>query len=414
MLFKKVSKDILTQGPEQNLVLQILRLCRSQNFIQLGLVLSKWGSTIFPRHICINQELGFFQYYSNEKHSCYHTFKNILDTSVLDFGSSRSIIFNQHFSIDGISNDWIYRNPQIIYGILNRPPRKFPLITVTITSCKRYDLFRQTLNSFINCCVDLDKIDRWICIDDNSSDGDRDLMKTQYPFIEFYFKTPWEKGHPQSMNILRKMVTTPYVFHLEDDWKFIERRSYMSECLDVLSHDTKLGQCLINKNYAEIAQDHSILGGLFRTTKNGLRYYIHEYAATPQDKNDFYKKWGPGSSCSYWPHFSFRPSLLKTQIWRELGEFGEDISHFEMDYSYRYIGRGWKSAFLESIYCIHTGRLTSEINNPDKLNAYALKWRMSIFWKRRSPLPLPPAPWAPGPFTNPRDPRGPIYSDKYG
>ena len=43
-----------------------------------------------------------------------------------------------------------------------------------------------------------------------------------------------------------------------------------------------------------------------------------------------------------------------------------------MDYAHRYINRGLVSAFLEGIYCLHTGRLTSQREDLTKLNAYAL------------------------------------------
>ena len=43
-----------------------------------------------------------------------------------------------------------------------------------------------------------------------------------------------------------------------------------------------------------------------------------------------------------------------------------------MDYSYRYRDKGYLSAFLEGIYCLHTGRLTSERFDVSKQNAYTL------------------------------------------
>ena len=47
----------------------------------------------------------------------------------------------------------------------------------SITTCKRFDLFEKTINSFIQCCKDVLLIDKWLCIDDNSSDTDREKMK---------------------------------------------------------------------------------------------------------------------------------------------------------------------------------------------------------------------------------------------
>ena len=72
-------------------------------------------------------------------------------------------------------------------------------------------------------------------------------MLKNYPFFEFYFKGPYEKGHPQSMNIILDAVNTPYLFHMEDDWQFHHQNFFLTNCLEVLNSDNSLGQCLVNK-----------------------------------------------------------------------------------------------------------------------------------------------------------------------
>ena len=101
-------------------------------------------------------------------------------------------------------------------------------------------------------------------------------MKELYPFFNFINKEYSDKGHPRSMNILRKVINTPYFFHCEDDWCFIEKRNYLTECLDIINDNENIGQCLINKNYAETLDDVNILGGIYNITKFGNVYYTHE------------------------------------------------------------------------------------------------------------------------------------------
>ena len=72
----------------------------------------------------------------------------------------------------------------------------------TRLTCKRLELFKETLNSILNTWEDIKKIDYWFCVDDNSSKEDREYMKNKYPFIEYYFKNNEEKGHKKSMNII--------------------------------------------------------------------------------------------------------------------------------------------------------------------------------------------------------------------
>ena len=52
-----------------------------------------------------------------------------------------------------------------------------PSILLSVTSCKRIDLFKRTVNSFINACTDVSLISEWICVDDNSSKEDRDEIQ---------------------------------------------------------------------------------------------------------------------------------------------------------------------------------------------------------------------------------------------
>jgi GR25 family glycosyltransferase involved in LPS biosynthesis len=158
---------------------------------------------------------------------------------------------------------------------------------------------------------------------------------------------------------------------MEDDWNFFIKKKYITECLEVLGQSKNIGQCLINKNYAENGKV-LIKGGEFKTTKTGLRYYIHEYASNKHAEEKWIAKHGYGSHCNYWPHYSLRASLLKTKIFENIGEYNEKVSHFEKDYSHRYIKRGYVSAFLEGINSVHTGRLTNEIHDKEKLNAYVL------------------------------------------
>lgn len=367
---ENISKKVLETCDDKHIV-ELVKLCRHNKLYNLGVVLSEFFSKKFPYNIVIQEENAIMSYYTNKQAESYEMFQKILDRCVLTESNSQKYIHNQHFSIKSIQTKFIHYNHNKVQKILKRKKNDFPLVTLTITTCKRFNLLEQTLNSFINCCKDIDKIDKWFCIDDNSSEEDRNKMKKLYPFFTFYFKSLEEKGHPRSMNIIKNKVKTPYIFHLEDDWRFFNQRFYISECMEVLGQDRKIGQCLINKNYGEIGEN-KIVGGIFKTTPTGLRYYIHEFCSTENEKKIFSEKYGTGPSCNYWPHFSFRPSLIRKSVLDDLGDFNEYISHFEMDYSRKYSNKGYISAFLESIYCTHIGRLTSQMNDKTILNAYQL------------------------------------------
>ena len=118
-------------------------------------------------------------------------------------------------------------------------------VTITTLTCKRIDLFKKTVNSFLACCSSSDKrlIKKWVTIDDNSSPSDREEMKVLYPFMTFIFKTENQKGVAFSMNMIRNIVDTKYLFHIEDDWCFIRKANLISKCIRVVDSDPNIGQC---------------------------------------------------------------------------------------------------------------------------------------------------------------------------
>ena len=239
-------------------------------------------------------------------------------------------------------------------------PKRPCEILLTMTSCKRYDLFHQTVNSLLNHWTDKHKIDKWVCIDDNSSKDDRKLMKSTYPFIEFYLKTPAEKGHRESMNIIWNMLNEhkpKYWIHIEDDFLFHTKRSYIEDSVKVMEKYPDIRQVLFNRGYAETMDQVDLRG--YIPLEPG--FVVHEY------------KQGQFSypNCHYWPHYSFRPSVIRVDTILKLGNYDSPNTFFEMDYAKRWMDAGYKSAFFDSINCRHIGRLTSE-RNTDAKNAYDL------------------------------------------
>ena len=237
-------------------------------------------------------------------------------------------------------------------------------VILTITSCKRFDLFQKTMNSFLNNCSDIDKITYFFCVDDNSSDEDREQMMKMYPFFNFYFKNSGEKGHRQSMNIIWNKLNElkpKFYLHLEDDWLFINKCNYITESISFLERfeSENIHQILFNKNYAEIIDHYKFVGGTIINGDNKFKLHI-------KDEPNL-----NGSNCAYWPHFSFRPSVIRTSSVLTLGNFDSPNTFFERDYADKYFNAGYMSAFFNEVNSIHIGKLTSESQN-DKKNAYEL------------------------------------------
>ena len=234
-------------------------------------------------------------------------------------------------------------------------------VFLSFTSCKRFDLFEQTVNSILNHFLDKEKIDYWFCVDDNSSDADRTKMKKKYPWIVFYDKTLEEKGHRPSMNIIwNKMneLKPKYWVHIEDDFLFHSKKNYITDSIKFLEQSGNVRQVLFNRNYSETMDDIN-LGGHLPLMPG---FVLHDH------KNGSFNY----SNCHYWPHYSFRPGVVDAEVVLKLGNFDSPNTFFEMDYANRWVSAGYKTAFFDGINCRHIGRLTKERNSDTVKNAYDL------------------------------------------
>lgn len=261
------------------------------------------------------------------------------------------------------------QNPSTIIIHRNQDSRISPRVIITFTTCKRFDLFQQTVNSILNMWTDVNMIGYWYCVDDNSSEEDRAKMCEAYPWMDYYMKTPEEKGHRSSMKIIWNKLNElrpEYWIHMEDDFLFHSPGSYINKATQMMSEAQKSGhnvrQILYNRNYGETVRDYNIQGHkILRRLTHDIA--LHQY----KDGGDF--NYG---NCHYWPHYSFRPSLIDVSAILTLGNYDTPNQFFEMDYANKWMKHGFLSGFYNHITNRHIGRLTSERNDRTQPNAYEL------------------------------------------
>jgi len=243
------------------------------------------------------------------------------------------------------------------YNIYNIEYKKNPRIILTMTACKRLNLFCQTINSMINTWLDLSLVDQFIVIDDNSSEADRSIMTSSYPFVKFIMKDEYNKGHVESMNIIYNILkeeNPTYWIHIEDDFLFFDTIKYITlgiQGLNDLQH-FYVKQIMFNRNYIETFDKINMPGHIHYSDSN---FSLHDY------KPGYYH-------CQYWPYFSFRPSIIDVSTIMELGNFTSDQTFFEMEYAKKWTKNGYRTAFYNSITNIHIGKLANEQGE----NAYSL------------------------------------------
>lgn len=239
-------------------------------------------------------------------------------------------------------------------------PKGGDRLTFTITTCKRLDCFRRTMESFLTQCQDYHIIDRWVLIDDHSSVEDRRAMQEEYPFFDFIFRDG-EKGHVQSMNQLWNTVSSTYVLHFEDDWE-VQHPITLTPVLQYLEKHPRVGQVVLK------AIGHSRVQ--HPATEDGFYRYVYnpDHRGKPELNliYDSVKRYPAGTgndhnSNWWWPGFTLNPSIMCFRRYRNtVGLFNErlPLELFEYDYAMRVHIRGVETHFVPHDIR-HVGKVSS-------------------------------------------------------
>ena len=386
----------------EGIIMAIKKLYSESNHIVINALYHKYknyktidlNDKLFVTMSYYNYELEYYNcisaYYINDFQSGYECCKNILINSNIDYNIKKAALNNLFFYKDYIQEDIFHeidnfykeifdknenieknhielwellynktKNKLTKYQKYNFTNKQNPVIMITFTTCKRFDLFKQTINSILNTWLDIDKIDYWFCVDDNSSENDRKEMTKLYDWIDYYMKTPLEKGHRQSMNIIWNKLNEfkpKYWIHMEDDFLFYNKTKYVEESIEGLKEMEmyNVKQILFNINYGETIKCYNCKGHI-----NKGKYALHDH------KNGYFSY----SNHHYWPHYSFRPSMILTETVLSLGDYSSENVFFERDYANKWNMNGYKSGFFNKLTNRHIGKLTHEKN---KENSYSL------------------------------------------
>jgi len=251
-------------------------------------------------------------------------------------------------------------------------------IALTITGCKRPELFEKTILSLSDKLSDIHLIDTIIHYDDSSDDDARKYMRSilesKFPdklICYRYFDKESFKSEKRHMCVMNHWIQdlnrlgVDYVLHTEDDWLYTHNFS-ITDAITILTSDERCGQVGFSQPIRKFPDDVIIefIGDYWKW------YYRDDL---PLLQNLFMDETIielyniPGFWTYYinWPHFSLRPGVFSVERIGSLGNFESegDVS-FELDFANKYVTK-FHTYIHKVCICEHIGDMNSsyDLNN---------------------------------------------------
>lgn len=212
-------------------------------------------------------------------------------------------------------------------------------VTVTITSCGRYDLLKRTLDSFLK--TNTYPVSEILVSEDSEDQSMKNKILAEYHDKITLIFNEKNLGLLGSLDNLFSKVKTKYIFHIEDDWEFDDNNhKYIQESKDILENNSNINQVWIRSDAPKEWFDKNILS--INNTKFSL---VNEH------------------HLDLWSGFSFNPGLRRTKDYETLFPNGFKhhhikelpIVHSEYACNHHVNKFGYRAAILLNTCCRHIG-----------------------------------------------------------
>ena len=119
-------------------------------------------------------------------------------------------------------------------------------VVVSLVAGPDRETTEQTINSFLNCCLDAPLwVGRFLVVDAGLSAPDRALLRERYGFLEFVDCSPGD-GPAAQLAQLRAQIQGRFWLHLGQGWRFFAPENFITRLIAVLESEPQVFQVGIN------------------------------------------------------------------------------------------------------------------------------------------------------------------------
>lgn len=222
-------------------------------------------------------------------------------------------------------------------------------VTLCLTIGKRPDLLKKTLDSLLS----IGEFKHIVAINDFRDAPTNEMFTRLCPEGQL-ISLDQQLGHHKAVDHMYRTISTPYVFHCEDDW-FFDKSMDLNSAMQLLDANANISQVCFRK-IADFHLTENANSQVMECQENGRVFYRLD-KLHPQ-----------------WHGYTFNPHLAKLDVWKQLGGFAP----FKKE---RHISRHLRSkdcftAYMNPGSCEHIGELQSV--SPSAANPTGFR-----FWRKK-------------------------------
>ena len=211
--------------------------------------------------------------------------------------------FRSHEAVTMLRADKLFDMHRLPTGQLSRAIAvgRRPEVTVVLTSCGRPDLLARTLDSFFK--YNTYAVREFIVIEDGEV---KSSLADEKRYLERNIRwlyTGRKVGQILAIDLAYRLVSTPYIFHCEDDWEFIAP-GFIEKSMLVLEQNSNVLQVWIRG--LKDTNGHPIIDTPFFADGTPFRLMQPGYPT---------REWGT------WHGFSFNPGLRRLREYLLIGSY---------------------------------------------------------------------------------------------
>ncbi len=151
-------------------------------------------------------------------------------------------------------------------------------VTVSLIAGPNLHSTEHTLNSFLNCCLDVSRVGSFVVLDTGLSAPDRATLQRRYRFLEFADGNPGDRPTAQ-LAVLRAHIGGRFWLHLGEGWRFFAPENYITRLIAILDNEPQVFQVGINVADAAKLNNISAPEHAVRRTPAAGRYILTEATA---------------------------------------------------------------------------------------------------------------------------------------